>query len=57
MGYIVDSLTVANEEEFHDLFVLRDGRGCGVGGGLQPWALRGKTQSQRDGMYPPTYLI
>lgn len=57
MGYIVDSLTVANEEEFHDLFVLRDGSGCGVGGGLQPWALRGKTQSQRDGMYPPAYLI
>lgn len=41
VGRIVDSLAVANEEEFHDLFVLRDGRSYGVGG-LQPWALRGE---------------
>lgn len=27
VGYIVDCLAVANEEEFHDLFVVRRGRG------------------------------
>lgn len=40
VSYIVNSLAVANEEEFHgwkwEMAV----------GGLQPWALAGKTQSQ-----------